>query len=314
MDIHNKGGGIHYTVDETRKATFEQLLQSFEIRLRNMIKCGTTLVECKTGYGLEFETELKMLRVIDHVKRNNRNVDLVVNFLGAHSVPKGMTADEGAAAVIEMMQRIKSEAPELGIDFVDVFCEKGVYDTKQSREILLRGSEIFDARIGFHGDELSSMGCAELAKEINARSVSHLEFITPSGIASMAEANSVAIVCPTTAYLLRLKSPPVRDMIDAAVPVAIASDFNPNAHCYSLPMAMNLAVVNFRMSLNEALIASTINAAFALDRSATHGSLEIGKFADMILVNAKDWRHLIYEFGDTQNVIKSVIKRGVVFK
>ncbi|RWS28587.1 putative imidazolonepropionase-like isoform X1 [Leptotrombidium deliense] len=313
LDIHKQGGGIYYTVRETAKAPFSDLLANFEQRLQNMRDCGTTLVECKTGYGLDYETELKMLRVIDCIRKNNKNVDLVVNFLGAHAIPEGMNAEQGVESVIKNMKLIKEQVPDLKVDFVDVFCETGVYDVNQSTRILLEGKKIFNAGINFHGDELTALGAGEMAKKIGAKAVSHLEYLDSNGIKAMASANIVAIMCPTTAYLLKLKNPPVRQMITSGVPVAVATDFNPNAYCYSLPMAMNLAVVNFGMTLNEALVATTINAAFALNKSNSFGSLEKGKVGDMILLNTNHWKHIIYEFGDIRKLIKCVIKRGSIF-
>ena len=185
-----------------------------------------------------------------------------------------------------------------------------MFDVNQTKQILLAGKEYLNAEAAFHGDELNCIGAAELAAEINAKSVSHLEFISNEGIKRMAQKEIVGIVCPTTAYLLKLQSPPVRQMIQQNVPIAIGSDFNPNAHCYSLPMAMNIGAVKCGMTLNETLIATTINAAFALNRSNLYGSLEVGKIADCVLINAPDWRHLIYQFGNTKSIIKHVIKNG----
>ena len=185
---------------------------------------------------------------------------------------------------------------------------------EQSRQILTLGKELLDAEITLHGEELSQMGSAEMAAEINARSISHCEFISGQGIKAIAESRTVAIICPTTAYLLRLEPPPVREMIEQNVIVAIGSDFNPNAYCFSLMMAMNLAVISCRMSMNEALVATTINAAYALKKSASHGSLQVGKVADMILLDCSDWRNIIYQMGHPHHLIRAVVKRGhIVF-
>lgn len=194
------------------------------------------------------------------------------------------------------------------------FLIKGVFNVEESRKILVAGREIFGAEISFHGDELNPLGSAEMGSEIGAKAISHLEFISSTGIKAMAKSRTVAIICPTTAYLLKLKPPPVRTMINEGVPVAIGSDFNPNAFCYSLPMAMNIAAVECNMTLNEVLVGCTINAAFALNKQDNYGSLEVGKKGDCVLINAESWRHLVYQFGDTKSVIKHVIKNGLIVK
>lgn len=214
--------------------------------------------------------------------------------------------------MLDMMNKIKEERPGLAIDFVDVFCEKGVYSVEQSRKILNHGKDLFNCQIGFHGDELSALGGAELAADIGARSISHLEFISSEGIKSISSSKTAAVICPTTAYLLRLQNPPVRHMIESDVIVALGSDFNPNAFCYSMAMVMNLAIVNCRMTLNEALIASTINSAYAINKSKSHGSLEVGKVCDAVLLSCKDWKRIVYQLGEAKDIIKNVIKKGKI--
>lgn len=311
LEIHSKGGGIHFTVEHTKRASEDELLRKLVNRVQHMVACGTTVLECKTGYGLDFETELKMLRVIQRA-RSLTSADLVTTFLGAHSVPKGMTSDEGVAHTIEMMDRLSKEE-DLAVEFVDVFCEKGVYDLKQSERMLEHGLKAFPgAEIAFHGDELCDLGAGAMAARLGARSVSHLEYCNQQSVAAMAGAKVAAVLCPTTCYLLRLPVPPVRAMVQSGVPVVIATDYNPNAMCYSLPMAMNLAAIHYGLTLNETLVAATINAAYALKRSHNHGSLEVGKRGDAILLNASDWRHMIYRFGDTRPLIRCVLKGGQI--
>lgn len=190
-----------------------------------------------------------------------------------------------------------------------MFHEKGVFETEQTRKILQAGKDI-GLRINFHGDELHAMGSAELAAELDATAVSHLELISEEGIKAMAEKRVVAVLLPTTAYVLRIEYPPARKIIDSGVPLALASDFNPNAHCMSLPFVMNLACVMMRMTMNEALVACTLNAAAALCRGETHGSLAEGKMGDMVIVDASNWQHIIYELADAP--ISKVIKGGRV--
>ncbi|KAH7638168.1 putative imidazolonepropionase [Dermatophagoides farinae] len=288
MEIHESGGGINHTVRETIRANESELLQSLLLRINRMISCGTTILECKTGYGLDYECERKMLRVIQQASTMTP-IQLVPTFLGAHSIPSGMTADQGVEHVCKMMEKLSHDDPELKIEFFDVFCETGVYDNQQTERILRKAQQLYpESKLAFHGDELSDQNSGCLAARLDA-----------SGI-----------INPTTCYLLKLRKPPVREMIANNVPIVIASDYNPNAMCYSLPMAMNLATIHLGMTMNESLIATTLNAAYALNRSNEYGSLEIGKRGNCLLLNCSDWRHLITEFGNTSSLIHNVIING----
>uniref|UniRef100_A0A1A8MSC1 Probable imidazolonepropionase n=1 Tax=Nothobranchius pienaari TaxID=704102 RepID=A0A1A8MSC1_9TELE len=268
MDVHRAGGGIHFTVEHTRAAAPSDLLASLRSRLVRLQRAGTTLVECKSGYGLELQTEIKMLE--------------------------------------ELMS-----AGKLRVNNIDVFCEQGVFDLDSTRSILEAGKEM-GLNINFHGDELHPMNSAQLGAELGALAVSHLEEVTDEGIVAMAKAKTAAVLLPTTAYILRLPQPRARDMLDAGVIVALGSDFNPNAYCCSMPIVMHLACVNMRMSMSEALAAATINAAFALGRSHTHGSLEVNKHGDLLILKATQWEHLIYQLGGHQETIRYVIIKGSV--
>nr|CAB3221403.1 probable imidazolonepropionase [Phallusia mammillata] len=315
MDVHKAGGGIHFTVEHTRKASQDELSRTFKERLKRMIKCGTTLVECKSGYGLDVESELKMLRVIEEARRDNSiKIDISTTFCGAHAVPRGKTSEEATDDVIKRQLpavREEMEARRLTVDNIDVFCEKSVFDVEQTRRILQSGVDM-GLMINFHGDELHPMRAAELGSELKAQAISHLEEISDDGIKAMAKSQSVAVILPTTAYILRLRAPPVRKMIDSGVPVALGSDFNPNAFCLSMPTVMHLACVNFKMSMEEALIATTINAAAALGKSQTHGSVEVGKRANLLLVKASRWEHLVYQFAGHDFTIAAVICGGEI--
>ncbi|CAI9166438.1 unnamed protein product [Rangifer tarandus platyrhynchus] len=316
MDIHQAGGGINFTVERTRQASEEELYSSFQQRLGCMMRAGTTLVECKSGYGLSLETELKMLRVIERARRN-LDIGISVTYCGAHSVPKGKTASEAADDIIKNhLPRLKElgRNGEIHVDNIDVFCEKGVFDLDSTRRILQSGKDT-GLQINFHGDELHPMKAAELGAELGAQAVSHLEEVSDEGIAAMATARCSAVLLPTTAYMLRLKQPRARKMLDEGVIVALGSDFNPNAYCFSMPVVMHLACVNMRMSMPEALAAATINAAYALGKSHTQGSLEVGKQGDLIIINSPRWEHLIYQFGGHHELIDYVIAKGkVIYK
>lgn len=316
MDIHQAGGGINFTVEQTRQASEEELFRSLQQRLQCMMRAGTTLVECKSGYGLDLETELKMLRVIERARRE-LHLSVSATYCGAHSVPKGKTAIEAANDIISNhlpKLRELGRNGEIHIDNIDVFCEEGVFDLDSTRRILESGKKM-GLQINFHGDELHPMRAAELGAELGARAVSHLDEVSDEGIAAMAASKCSAVLLPTTAYILRLKQPRARKMLEEGVIVALGSDFNPNAYCFSMPMVMHLACVNMRMSMPEALAAATINAAYALGKSHTHGSLEVGKQGDLIIINASRWEHLIYQFGGHHELIEYVIANGkVIYK
>ncbi|XP_033120039.1 probable imidazolonepropionase [Anneissia japonica] len=313
MEVHKAGGGINFTVEHTRQATENELYATFKQRLEGMLRCGTTLVECKSGYGLDAETEIKMLKVIQKAKRELA-IDVSSTYCGAHAVPMGHTSGAATIDVIQnqlpkIVKLIKDG--QLEVDNIDVFCEQGVFNKEQTRRILTAGRQAGLA-LNFHGDELHPMEAAELGGELKAEAVSHLEEISDAGIKAMAESGSIAVILPTTAYILRLKHPPVRKMIEEGVAVALGSDFNPNAFCMSMPLVMHLACVNLRMSMQEALVAATINAAASLRKSSTHGSIEVGKVGDVLILDAPRWEHLIYQMGNHEKLIEYVIKQGDV--
>ncbi|XP_020346521.1 putative imidazolonepropionase isoform X2 [Oncorhynchus kisutch] len=313
MDVHCAGGGIHFTVEHTRAALASTLLTSLTGRLGRMQRAGTTLVECKSGYGLELQTELKMLEVIETARRT-LPINISSTYCGAHAVPKGKTVAEATTDILKVQLprlRERMSAGALRVDNIDVFCEQGVFDLSSTRSILQAGLDM-GLNINFHGDELHPMNSAQLGAELGALAISHLEEVTDEGIAAMATAKTAAILLPTTAYILRLPQPRARDMLEAGVIVALGSDFNPNAYCCSMPVVMHLACVNMRMSMPEALAAATINAAYALGRSHTHGSLEVNKHGDLLVLNAPRWEHLIYQLGGHQELIRYVVIRGNV--
>jgi len=315
MDIHKTGGGIGFTVQNVHQSSEEELYQSFVQRLNCMIKCGTTTVEAKSGYGLDAPNEIKMLRVIHRAKKElKETIDISCTYCGAHSIPKGKTMEEATDDVInnqipQISELVKNG--ELSVDNIDVFCEKGVFDTDATRRILEAG-KAHNMAINFHGDELHPMQSGELGAELGARAISHLEEVSDKGIVAMSDKKVVAVLLPTTAYILRLQPPPARKMIDQGVPVALGSDFNPNAFCYSMPTVMHLACCLLRMSMTEALIGATLNSAYSVGLSETHGSIEVGKVGDLVIVDAPRWEHIIYQFAAHDQTIDYVIKRGIV--
>ena len=312
LDIHKAGGGIGYTVEFTQKASEEDLVASLLDRVRAMSQLGTTLAEAKSGYGRETATELKMLRAIHRAAQDQTAVDLVSTFLGAHSVPKGSTAAAAAKDVVDVQLPAVMQAKADGTispELIDVFYEKGVFEEEEMRAIGEAGTKA-GLLINFHGDELAPMEAGVMGADLGALAISHLEELSERGIKAMADAEVIGVLLPTTAHLLRLKLPPARAMIEAGVPVALGSDFNPNAHCMSMPFVMNLACVTMRLTMEEALAAATINAAASMNRERTHGSLEVGKFGDMVVLSTPDWRHLVYEMVNPP--LAMVIKSGTV--
>nr|XP_016849228.1 PREDICTED: probable imidazolonepropionase isoform X2 [Anolis carolinensis] len=306
MDIHQVGGGIHFTVRHTQEAPEDELFQRFKQRLLRMMRAGTTLVECKSGYGLNLETEIKMLRVIERARRE-LDIGISSTYCGAHSVPKGKTATEAADDIINFhLPKLKELElnGEIHVDNIDVFCEKGVFDLNSTRRILQAGKDK-GLQINFHGDELHPMHSAELGAELEAKAVSHLEEISNEGITAMARAKCAAVLLPTTAYILRLKQPQARKMLEEGVIVALGSDFNPNAYCCSMPMVMHLACVNMKMSMKEALAAATINAAYALGKSHSHGSIEIGKQGDLFIINSP--RYSLFFHSNSSYTVVTII-------
>lgn len=317
LDIHKAGGGIHFTCRHTTEASEDALLESSRQRLRSMLACGTTTVECKSGYGLasSLETELKMLRVIHRLRQELRQtMDIVCTYLGPHAIPRDMTEEQAVQKILqEHLPALKAaqQQGQIHVDMIDVFHEQGVFGTESSRRMLEEGIKELSVAVNFHGDELHDMGSGLLAAQLSALCMSHCEKTSEDGLRAMAVRQVVAVILPTTAYILRLVPPPVRDMIDAyKVPVALGSDFNPNAYCSSMPLVMNMACVLCRMSMPEALVAATLNAAAAVGRSDVVGSIESGKSADLVVIDSPRWEHLVYEMGESSRRIAMVFKSG----
>ena len=313
QEIAAKGGGIKSTVEKTRKASKEELVQIGKKNLDSMLSLGTTTVEAKTGYGLSTKDEIKMLEALRDLGREHP-VEVVPTFLGAHEIPPeyaGRTEDYVQQVIEEM---IPAAAEKKLASFCDVFCETGVFSLEQSRRILEAGK-----RHGMipklHADELTPLGGAELAAEIGAVSADHLLFISDKGMEAMAQKGVVATLLPGTAFFLFLgRYAPARQMISKGVTVALASDFNPGS-CMteSLPMITTIACTQMRMTPAEAILGITLNAAKALRKEKEIGSLEPGKQADLVVLDIPDYRHLSYHFG-VNHVWKVVKKSRVVWE
>ena len=303
MEILKRGGGIFYTVKETRKASPTQLLQQSKKRLDTMLSYGTTSCEAKTGYGLDVETEIKMLNVQKKLQESHP-MDLVSTFLGAHTIPKDQQATEYIRTVItEMLPKTKGLAR-----FCDVFCEKGVFTVAQSRKILDAGKQ-YGLIPKIHADEIVDTGGASLAAEVSAISADHLLMSSETGLRAMAQNGVIGVLLPGTPFCLMMQRyAPARRIIDCGVPVALATDLNPNCWTESMQLMIQLACLKMRMTPAEAVTAATFNAACAIGVQNRVGSLEVGKQADCIILDCPNHQFLPYHFG--VNLVETVVKKG----
>ena len=296
--IASAGGGIWSTVEKTRAATDVDLLRQAKKHAEWFLRCGTTTIEAKSGYGLTVNDELKILRAMRRFK-DETPLEIVSTFLGAHAVPRDMRADEYVNLVInEMLPRVASEKLA---EFCDVFCEQGYFDIEQSRQVLSAARKV-GLKLRIHADQLSNFGAVKLAAELNATTADHLEKTDEQGIAAMKSAGVQPVLLPASVYALGSSDyPHAREMIEAGLAVVIATDFNPGSSpTPSMPMILSLACTQMNMSPAEAVAASTINAAYSLNRGDKIGSLESGKLANFAIFDCKDYQELAYWFGFPQ--------------
>lgn len=310
IDILNAGGGILSTVSNTRKASIEELEQGTKKRLDLMLAHGTTTVESKSGYALDFENEIKMLQVNANLNKRHP-MDIVSTYLGAHAVPKEFKENREDYISLIIEKVIPYVKEHKLADFVDCFCEKGVFTIDESRKIL-KAAQSAGLKAKIHVDEIESIGGAELSGEIKAVSAEHLVAASDEGIKAMAENNVVAVLLPTTSFYLMLnKFARARKMIEEGVAVALATDCNPGTSpTESLQSTMTFACFGLKMLPEEIINAMTINAACAVGREKEIGSIEKGKKADIAIFDAKNLNYLMYHFG--VNAIDTVVKNGAI--
>jgi imidazolonepropionase len=306
--IAAEGGGILRTVRATRDASEEQLVEETRRRLDEMLRCGTTTCEAKSGYGLTTESELKMLRVVRRLATLHA-MELSPTFMGAHEVPVEHRHDRRAYLDLVIGEMIPAVVRAGLAEWCDVFCEDGVFTPDESREILNAASDA-GLKLRVHADELGPSGGSRVAAEVGARSADHLIFVDEGGADRLAAAGVVATLLPIAAFYLKLgRFAPARMLVDRGVAVAIATDVNPGGgFSPSMPFAMTLACFGMGMTFEEALVGATINSAYAIDRHDRVGSLEPGKQMDAVIVDgpAVD---LIRVGAET---IRSVVKKGRV--
>ena len=316
LEILAAGGGILSTVSKTRAASVDDLVESGLGRLDKMLACGTTTVEIKTGYGLDTDNELKMLRVIEELD-NAHPIDIVPTFLAAHAVPVEFNDDPGGYFSLvcdEMLPRAWDWYESSHFNgrvpfFIDVFCERNAFDLEQTMRIF-ETAKRFGFQIKAHVDEFSNLGGSRTCITIGATSIDHLDTITDDEINLLAASDTVGVVTPTVNFNLgsaHFADP--RKMIDAGCSVALSTDFNPgSAPCPSQAMTMAIACRYQKLLPAEALNAATINAAFAVGLGNRVGSVEVGKSADFVLLETNDYRQLAYEFGSS--LVSAVYKNG----
>lgn len=316
LDILNAGGGILNTLTHTREATEVELFERSSAFLKEMLNFGVTTVEIKSGYGLDLESEIKQLKVIRELDRRTP-LDVVSTFLGAHAIPGEFNGDPDGyidyiiSDVLPLVAETNSNGDKLA-DFCDVFLESSVFNVEQSKRLLLAAQKLgLPSKV--HADEIDALGGSEMAGEIGAVSAEHLIATLDSGIAAMAKAGTIACLLPQTSLYLNKPFARARDMIDAGVPVAIATDFNPGS-CPSLniQLSMNLGYLRYRLYPEEVLTAVTLNAACAIGMGDRVGSIEVGKQGDLIIWNTDALSMLCYRMGSNQ--AKTVIKKGKIYE
>ena len=311
LDILRAGGGILSTVRATREASEEELFEKSRAFLDEMLAQGVTTAELKSGYGLDKETELKQLRVIKRLNEAHP-MDAVATYLGAHAIPEEYRGKNGEYIdfiISDMLPEIKRQGLA---EFCDVFLETGVFGVEESRRLLTAAREMgFGLKI--HADEIDELGGSQLAGELGAVSAEHLIATGERGMEALARGGVIAVLLPCTSLYLNKSFARARDMIARGIPVAVATDFNPGS-CPSLNigLCMTMAYLKYRMTPEEILSSVTVNAACAVNRGGSTGTIEPGKKADMVIWNAEDMEMLCYRMGS--NLAGTVIKNGAIVK
>jgi imidazolonepropionase len=310
LEIAERGGGILSTVEATRKATFDELFSLAKKRLDRMLSNGVTTIEAKSGYGLSLRDELKILKATKALN-GVHPIDIISTFLGAHTVPKEYRDNRDRYLNLLLEEMIPKVVQEGLVEFCDVFCEEKAFNLEESRKILETGKQ-YGLKPKIHADQLSSGGGAELAAEVGAFSADHLEYISRVGIERMAEKGVTAVLLPGASFFLSMKRlPPAREMIEKGVAVALATDLNPGSSMTeSLPLMMTMGCTMFGMTPGEVIQAVTIHAAKSMGRENEIGSLDIGKQADILILDIPNYRYLPYHFG--VNHVEIVIKKGKI--
>lgn len=308
MDIMERGGGIVSSVKSTRESTLEELVALGNKRLDSMIRYGVTTVEGKSGYGLDKDTEIRQLEAMKILKEKRNDIDIATTFLGPHAVEKQYKGreDDFIDFLIEEVLPIVSQKKLA--EFADIFCEKNVFSVDQSRRFLQAAKDL-GLKLKIHADEIVQLGGAELAAELGAVSADHLLQASDFGIRQLAAKKVIATLLPGTAFSLKEDYANARKMIDSNCAVALSTDLNPGS-CFtnSIPLIISLAALHMDMRIEEIITSLTINGAAALSREKETGSIDVGKKADIIILDFPSYHFLPYHIG--MNIVKTVIKSG----
>jgi imidazolonepropionase len=308
MEILRSGGGILNTLRATRQASLEELASSAFSYAESMVTCGTTTVEAKSGYGLNTKDEVKMLKALQRLEKRIP-VTIVRTFLGAHAVPPEYEGNTEGYVDLIVDEMIPTVSRDHLAEFCDVFCEKDVFDIEQSGRILNAAREA-GMKLKVHADEIAPLGGAGLAAEVGAVSADHLLKASSDDLEAMRKSGTIATLLPATVFSVNTEYARARDMIDMGLPVALATDFNPNCANESMFFTIALACYKMRMNPREAISASTINAAHAIDRAKELGSIEVGKRADLIVLECPNPEYISYRFA--MNLVHTVLVGGEV--
>jgi len=302
-------GGIKFTVSKTRSTSKDKLVKFAKKHLDIMLSHGITTIESKSGYGLDLENEIKILEVNEEL-RKIQDVEIESTFLGAHAIPEGYTSKEYTSLIINEM--IPEVSKRNLARFCDVFCEEGFFSREEAKKILKAGKK-YGLIPKIHADQLTNTYGASLAAEVGANSADHLEYAYDDGLKAMAEKGVIGVLLPTISFNLDLQYPDAKKMMDFGVPIAISTDFNPGAgYCESMAFVIHLACLKLKMMPLEALAAATINGAYATGVADRVGSLEVGKQADIVIMNAPNHKHIPYHYG--VNLVDTVIKKGKIVR
>lgn len=309
-EIAEAGGGIRVTVEAVRRASVDELVELARPRLARMLAWGVTTVEIKSGYGLTVDDELKMLQAIKTL-RAVQPVEIVATYLAAHTVPSEFSG-RADAYIDEVTDNdlLKEIVAKKLASQADVFCERTAFGVDQSRRYLER-CKAHGLTPRLHADQITQMGASKLAAEIGAASADHMEMVDDAGLSAMREAGTIGVLLPACSFFLGVQQAPARRIIDAGVPVAVATDFNPGSSMIeSLPLTMSIACTQMRMTPDEVLVAATANAAAVLCRQDRLGALAEGMQADLVILDVPNFERLVYEAG--RNCTRAVIKKGRV--
>ena len=308
-EIASKGGGINKTVQSVRETSFEDLLKISSTRVENFIRQGVTTLEIKSGYGLDYENEIKLLKVINQLN-NSYPIDIIPTFLGAHTFPKEFYGDREGYIKLITENMLPEISKENLADACDAFCESTAF-SKEEVDLIFKKANKLGLRCKLHTDQFNSIGGIDIAISNNALSVDHLEVIEDKDISKLSDIETVAVLLPGVSYFLKHKYAPAKKLIDANAIIALATDFNPgSSNIMNISFIMSLAAIKMNLNVEQIISAYTINSAKALNLSHKIGSLEIGKQADFSIYKTDNYADLIYNTAENLNI--KTIKNGKI--